>query len=202
MQCLQLNSPKNFMTNKNPINTSKIRQLILKTVIGLSCLFSPLSFAQTQTLGDFILKTTQNLDAQVTGIQLFTKQPDHNVFLGISCNSMNPLPMVEILIFDENLISDTAKYLSVTTDLDLSFQMNGILTATQTYEETSNKIRIEVESKKMSQLQAYSQTLLQQLKTQSAVTFTLSHKSLGSHSFTFSLNGLGELIKPYESICK
>ncbi|BBP42814.1 hypothetical protein THMIRHAT_05600 [Thiosulfativibrio zosterae] len=163
-----------------------------------------LAFAEDIQQGDFILQTTQDFNQSVTSIQLYTKQANAPIYLGISCHIQSPLPLIELILMDDAIISEYPKFVTLgiaNFKSTASNTINGVLSVTQTYEETFNKIRFEIADKKMQSLQTAYRDLLNNLSESHQIEITLEHRTLGKHSYIFSNNGLKDLLKPYADLC-
>lgn len=163
-----------------------------------------------QQLGDFHMRTYfQPYTQQPEQIQLYTKASEQQAFLGIICTNANPFPLIEVLLFDDEVLSESPRLLKVNYQLspesgDL-FQLQGILQVTDTADEFSNKIRFEMENgvyKNLTQLQQAYQTWLTQLMNSQQVQLQLSHQTLGEKNLSFSLNGLKTLLSPHQDLCR
>lgn len=179
--------------------------------LGVLLLISGSAFADrtAQTQGDFHLTLYSDSQGQLDDLELFTKVPDKEVYLGLTCSHMSPFPMVEVLLFNDALLLDSPALLAVSYEIDGkrsdAVALQGILKETNTTEEVSNKIRLEVASgevRTMTAMQALYQTLLAQLKAGHSIEITLKHRRFGEQLYQFSLQGLSELLSPHESICR
>ena len=146
----------------------------------------------------------------VSDIELFTKQAEHEVFFGVTCSSMSPFPLLQILLFNDEVLSETPKFLTVTYQIDGERvehkpTLQGILKVLDSADEFSNKVRLELESGKIRSMRVMDegyQNLLHDLKLGQQVEFVLNSRAFGSKRYQFSLKGLRSLIEPYESVCR
>lgn len=178
---------------------------------GLLCLVTAQAWAQTeeQTLNDFHLTLYKDAQDLVDGVELFTKLEDRQVFFGVVCTRMSPFPLLQVLMFDDEVISESPRLLQVRYVIDgsdgASDGLQGVLRPTDTFEERSNKVRIEFNSTGLGSMQAMHQAydgLLDKLSSSAVLRLELSHRTLGQHEYAFSLRGLGSLLAPYRDICR
>ena len=116
-------------------------------------LFSGAALAEREqsVQGDFHRTLYLGQQGVVSDIELFTKQAEHEVFFGVTCSSMSPFPMLQILLFNDEVLSETPKFLSVRYRIDgesIEHQptLQGILQVVDTADEFSNKVRLELET--------------------------------------------------------
>lgn len=186
----------------------RIKRLLIVSVL----LLSHAAWAETQSeqvSGDYHLTLYQDVQGSVEGLELFTKQADQDVFFGVSCNAINPFPMLQILLFNEAIISESPRLLTLSYRIDGAEDANvqpvqGVLQARVNYEEISNKVRLELKPEHFASMAAmkrgYEDWLLA-LKAGKEVVFSLSHASFGQKRYAFSLRGFQALIAPYEEVC-
>ncbi len=171
---------------------------------------SALAAKTTQTQGDFHLTLYTDSQGQLDDLELFTKVPDKDVYLGLTCSHMSPFPMLEVLLFNDEVLMDLPRLLTVHYQIDgkesaTAIALQGILKPTDTADEYSNKVRLELDSgqvKTMGAMQTAYQTLLTQLKAGQSIEITLKHRGFGEKQYPFSLQGLKTLLTPNESICR
>jgi len=183
-------------------------------VFVLLMLFVSSVFAQgqreQQVSEDFHLTAYLGQQGVVSDIELFTKQSEKEVFLGVTCSSMSPFPLLQILLFNDEVLSETPKFLSVNYRIDGESiehkpALQGILKVVDSVDEFSNKVRLELESGKIRSMNVMNEgyrTLLNDLKRGKQVAFTLNSRAFGTKQYVFSLKGLKALIEPYESVCR
>lgn len=165
---------------------------------------------QQSVMGDFHRTIYLGQQGVVSDIELFTKQADKEVFFGVTCSSMSPFPMLQILLFNDEVLSEAPKFLSVSYRINgesIEHQpvLQGILQVVDSADEFSNKVRLELESGKIRSMNVMNsgyQTLLRDLMLGQKVAFTLNSRAFGSQNYEFSLNGFKGLIEPYESVCR
>ncbi len=164
----------------------------------------------TQIEGDFHLSLYEDQQGQLENLELFTKIPDKEVYLGLTCSSMSPFPMFEVLLFNNEVLMKTPGLLKVSYQIDgqvdaSSITLQGVLEPVNSADEHSNKVRLELaygQVKTMDKMQAAYQTLLGQLKAGDSIDITLKHRKMGEKQYRFSLQGLKTLLTPNESICR
>ena len=164
----------------------------------------------TQTEGDFHLSLYQDQQDQLESLELFTKIPDKEVYLGLTCSTMSPFPLIEVLLFNQEVLMETPGL------MDVSYRINGqtdaspatlqgVLNPMNNAAEHSNKVRLELASgqvKTMGRMHAVYQSLLDQQKAGRSIDITLQHRRVGEKQYRFSLQGLNALLTPNESICQ
>jgi hypothetical protein len=163
----------------------------------------------TQTQGDFHLSLYHNQQGQLDDLELFTKMPDKEVYFGLTCSAMSPFPMLEVLLFNREVLIDLPRLLKVSYQIDgkavaSAVALQGILKPVDTADEYSNKVRLELvtgQLKTMGSLSSEYQRLLSQLKAGQSIQITLMHRGFGEKQYLFSLQGLKALLQPNESIC-
>ena len=182
-------------------------------LMGWVAAFSSVSMAaerEQKVSEDFHLTTYIGQQDVVSDIELFTKQAEKEVFFGVTCSSMSPFPLLQILLFNDEVLSETPKFLSVGYRIDgESIEHNpalqGILKVMDSAEEFSNKVRLELEPGKIRSMNVMNEgyeALLNDLKAGEQVKFTLNSRAFGTKDYAFSLKGFKALIEPYESVCK
>ena len=160
--------------------------------------------------GDFHRTIYIGQQGVISDIELFTKQPDKEVFFGVTCSAMSPFPLLQVLLFNGAVLSETPKFLSVAYRIDgESIEhkpgLQGILNVVDSADEFSNKVRLELELgqiRSMNVMNKGYQTLLSDLKQGRKVVFSLHSRSFDSQNYEFSLEGLKALLEPYESVCR
>ena len=166
--------------------------------------------AAQQVYQDYHLTTYMGPQENVSDIELFTKQSEREVFFGITCSTMTPFPLVQILLFNDEVLSETPKFLSVSYSIDgqvFEFQpaLQGILEAVNKPSERANKIRLELVPSSVDSFALMGDgylSLLENLKLGRVIEITLKSGSFGSKAYRFSLNGLNTLLEPHKSICR
>lgn len=166
--------------------------------------------AEQSVFQDYHLSVYRDAQQSVEHIELFTKMPDREVFFGVSCSSQSPFPMLEVLLFNDEVISESPRLLQADYSIDgravdAAFKWQAIIKYVNTFEEVSNRLRIELDPqsvKSMNVMQEAYQSLLENLKQGEKVSITFSHRALGAFTYDFSLQGLKQLLEPYQAVCK
>lgn len=171
---------------------------------------SALAAKTTQTQGDFHLSLYKDSQEQLENLELFTKIADKAVYLGLTCSAMSPFPMLEVLLFNNEVLMESPGLLKVSYQIDgqvdaSAITLQGVLKRVNSADEHSNKVRLELANgqvKTMGAMQVAYQDLLGQLKAGHSIDITLGHRKFGEKQFRFSLQGLNALLTPNESICR
>jgi len=189
------------------LNVARIKTFITM-LIAVSSFLPGLVFSdESKMLKDYHMTMYQDVQGSVDGVELFTKEKDKRIFFGLTCSSQSPLPMLQVILFDDNIMSETPKLLSAKLFIDgveQKMELQAILKAVDTVDELSNKIRIELVAKRGSSMQVLEQQyqdLIHKMQKGQAIKVQLSHRTLDTKTIKFSLNGLGDLLKPNESLC-
>ncbi|WP_029406823.1 hypothetical protein [Thiomicrorhabdus sp. Milos-T2] len=163
--------------------------------------------AESKVNQDYHLSLYKDVQGSVDALELFTKAPDKREFFGITCSMQSPMPLIQVILFDDEIMSETPKLLTVTLAIDgviLKQKLQGIIKVVDNADEFSNKIRLELVTQKGSSfkdLQNSYRVLLKQLQQGKAVTVQLEHRNLATKKVNFSLKGLGNLLVPNQNIC-
>lgn len=175
---------------------------------------SALAAKTTVVQGDFHLTLYLDQQGQIDDLELFTKIADKAVYLGLTCSHRSPFPMLELLLFNNEVLVDSPALLKVAYQINgpinpqigaSTVVLQGVLKAVDSADERSNKIRLELahgQVTTMDMMQAAYQTLLEQLKAGDSVEITLKHQKFGEKQYHFSLQGLNALLAPNEAICR
>lgn len=182
--------------------------MILRYVfIGLLC-FASVVTAKQEVVGDYHLTSYSDVQGSAEAFEAFTKQVDKKVFFGVSCSIQSPLPLVQLIAFDNAVISETPKYLKVLVEVDgkqINTELNGVLSVVDNVDEFSNKIRFELNAKRGSSFQdlqsAYMQ-LLNQLGSGKQLAVQLQHRTLNKVEYQFSLKGLQSIVSQNANLCR
>lgn len=185
-----------------------MKQLI--TLFFLFCLQTTAFAASQQTaLMDFHRTLHLHpITQQAEQIELYTKQEDANVFLGIICTDNSAFPVIQVMLFDDQVITDSIQYMDVALkrSQDNSQQkLKGLLKAEESFEEISNKVRFDLASDKGSNFRSFQEkylSLLDWLSDSKQVSIELSHRKTGTQQYQFSMQGLKQLIQPYKNLCQ
>lgn len=163
--------------------------------------------AESKTLKDYHMTNYKDVHGALDAFELFTKEENKRAFFGLSCSIQSPLPMLQILLFEDQIITDMPKLLSIKLFIDgveQTGEFQGILKVVDNTEELSNKIRVELVTKRGSSLQTLqkqNQNLLEAMQKGSKLNMQLMHRTLETRTVQFSLSGLSELLKPSQKIC-
>ncbi len=166
--------------------------------------------AEQRVLDDYHLTVYYGQQELVSDIELFTKQPDKEVFFGVTCSSMSPFPLIQVLLFNDEVLSDSTRFLRVSYQVDQQKANNeqalqGILKAVDNFEERSNKVRLELDPdqlRSVGDMDRGYQALLSDLKSGKTLQITLHSGAIGKHNYQFSLQGLKALLEPHEAVCR
>jgi len=181
-----------------------------KMVLGFLLLMAPwLTYADKVLVkGDYHFSVYEDAQGSAYAVEAYTKQPDQRVFFGITCSNQSPLPVIQILAFDEHVIAESSKLLEVGLRVDgqsVNQNINGILRVVDTADEFSNKIRLEIQSPRKGSLTAYQQdymALLHKLQAGTSLSLDVKHRRLGQKQFLFSLKGLKHGFSNYMALCE
>ena len=168
------------------------------------------SLAEQKVQEDYHLTTYVGQQGIVSDIELFTKQAKGEVFFGVTCSTMSPFPLLQILLFNDEVLSEMPKFLSIDYAIngqkrDEQPRLQGILQVVDTADEYSNKVRLELEPGNLRTLALMNegyQTLLKNLKAGQSIDITLTSRAFGSKRYQFSLKGLSVLLEPHQSVCR
>ena len=195
-------SIKNLKLTKQPM------YILLIGLISLVSLLPGLAnSAESKVLKDYHMSIYKDMQGSVDGVELFTKVSGKNEFFGVTCSSQSPLPVFQVVMFENQIMSETPKLLSVNLQVDkvpVKVELQGILKVTDTTEELSNKVRIEVVTQRGSSLQNLQKqylNLLTELRKGKTLSIELKHRTLEPKKIEFSLQGLDSLLKPYQYLC-
>jgi len=163
--------------------------------------------AQEQIYVDFHFSVYRDAQGSEQAFEAFTKQADKNAFIGVSCSIQSPLPLIQVIVFETEILSESPRLVEVSLLIDnqkLDLPLNGILQVTDTADEFSNKIRFEIPAQRGSafiELQDQYRNLLQKLKDGKALEVVVQHRTFNAKHFDFSLQGLKEGLKEREQLC-
>jgi len=193
-----------FFSNK------RIKPLFIGIIANIA--FSSFAFAQpdkTEQVGAYHLSLYQDIQGDVLDLEAYTKVPDREVFFGVTCSAMSPFPAMQVLLFEDEIISETPRFMSVSYQLDGkngTVPLQAILKAELTADRYLNQIRFEIDSgkieKNMRLMQEAYARLLNGLETGKQITVTVEHRTLGQHQYQFTLEGLNKVLQPYQRICR
>ncbi len=177
--------------------------------VALAVLFVPLfaNAAQSEAIKDYHFSYYHDVQGSLEALEAFTKTERREAFLGVSCSIQSPLPLIQVILLNDEVISETPKLLELKLTIDgkaYDSTFNGILNVVDTTEEYSNKIRLEIPAVRGSSLQALQagyQGLLDALQTGKSVVITLSHRTIEAQQYHFSLSGLKDGLSENISLC-
>jgi hypothetical protein len=153
---------------------------------------------------DYHLSVYFDVLEQPLDIELFTKHPEKQIFFGVGCSTMSPLPMLQLILKSSDSLSESPKLLQVRLNTAQNdWLMNGVLKPDLSSGEISNRVLLQLESRgqSMTELQALYKSLLEELSSGEDIRLEVSHRTLKPQSWRFSVKGLGELVSPYLSVC-
>lgn len=181
--------------------------------LGLSVAISLVQAAdKTEVVGDYHLSLYQDMYGDVMELEAFTKLTDRPVYFGLGCSSMSPFPVFQVLLFDDEMLSETPKLMSASYSIkgDSNVKpvsgLQAILQSTMNADEFSNKLRIEMnaqgaQNKLRVMNQGYRQ-MLQQFASGTQLEVQFEHRTLGQKSYQFSLQGMQRILDQYGAICR
>ena len=191
-----------------PKLSQRIVKPFLRVVLsGLFILPGLVSSADSQVAQDYHMSIYKDVQGSTDAIELFTKAEDKRVFFGVTCSLQSAMPLIQVILFDDEIMSETPKLLSIKLKIDgkaISKELQGIINVVDNTEELSNKIRLEVVAQRGSSFKALQeayQALLEKMQQGEALTITLSHRTLEAKEIIFSLKGLKQLLQPNKAVC-
>ena len=178
-------------------------------VLLYSFLLSPLSVLanQSEVINDYHLTTYHDVQGSLNEFEAFTKHEKHRVFFGLTCSSQSPLPFLQVILFDDQVMSETPRfmYAEFRVDGDLyDIKLQAPLRVVDTADEYSNKICFEVPTKRGLTFKDLKQSyadLLSSMKAGKELSVKLKHSQLGDREMSFSLRGFKQLLVDKERIC-
>lgn len=190
--------------------TTLISSLLLSSVLSAPLMAQTPD--KTELSGDYHLSLYNDMYGDVMELEAFTKQADKQVFFGIGCSSMSPFPVFQVLLFDDEILSETPKFMDVVYEIDGAKQPNtiqglqAVLKPTLNADEISNHLRIELGSKgAQGELRVMNQSygvMMDQFSKGKSLQVTFSHRKLGQKAYEFSLKGLDKVLQDYSKICR
>lgn len=180
------------------------RLFVLSFIVTLPGLVNS---AESKVYQDYHMSLYRDVQGSIDSLELFTKIEGKRQFFGVSCNRQSPLPLLQVLLFDDEIMSEQTRLVDISLQIDgkpISEPLNGILTVIDNADELSNKVRFELQAKPRSSFRALQQRyrgLLSQLQGGESLVVTLKHRALAEQQISFSLSGLDELLKPHQAIC-
>jgi len=191
---------------------TKLSQRIVKPFLRviLSSLFilpGLVSSAESQVAQDYHMSIYKDVQGSTDAIELFTKAEDKRVFFGVTCSLQSAMPLIQVILFDDEIMSETPKLLSIKLEIDgkmVPDELQGIINVVDNTEELSNKIRLEIVTKRggsFQTLQEAYKVMLITMQQGEVLKVTLSHRTLEAKEITFSLKGLKQLLQPNQTVC-
>lgn len=191
-----------------PKLSQRIVKPFLRVVLsGLFILPGLVSSADSQVAQDYHMSIYKDVQGSTDAIELFTKAENKRVFFGITCSLQSAMPLIQVILFDDQIMSETSKLLKVKLEINDKAQveeLQGIINVVDNTEELSNKIRLEIVTKRGGSFQALQEAykaLLINMQQGQTLKVTLSHRALEAKEITFSLKGLKQLLQPNQNVC-
>lgn len=183
--------------------------MLLKRWALIAAMLPSLSVAAPteQVNQDYHMTLYQDVQGSTDGFELFTKLADKKAFFGVTCSIQSPLPLMQVLLFDDQVLSETPKLLKAELSIDGKtdpLALNGVIKVVNTAQEYSNKIRLEVQPERGSsflEMQQDYMQLLQRLQQGERLSVTFRHRTLEPQTYPFSLKGLAPLLAPRQKVC-
>ncbi|WP_130538091.1 hypothetical protein [Thiomicrorhabdus indica] len=200
----------------NFVPAGKFFSAILKnSVIVLSSLlvsnvYTVHAADRTEVLGDYHISLYNDMYGDVMELEAFTKMVDKAAYFGLGCSTMSPFPVFQVLLFDDEILSETPKFMSASYSVKgLKTQpvsgLQAVLKPTLNADEISNKLRIEMSSegaqKALRLMNEGYREMLNQFSQGQVIQVSFEHRKLGKHDYQFSLKGMQALLERYGSIC-
>ncbi len=191
--------------------------LIFQKTFGLA-FFSLLAFGtanasaadRTEVIGDYHVSLYNDMYGDVMELEAFTKLTDKPIYFGLGCSTMSPFPVFQVLLFDDEILSETPKFMTAAYEVQsISAKsvsgLQAVLKPTLNADEFSNKLRIEMGSegaqKALRVMNDGYREMLNQFSQGQAMKVSFEHRKLGKHTYQFSLKGMKALLSKYGSIC-
>lgn len=163
--------------------------------------------AETVVEQDYHMSLYKDVQGSIDAFELYSKVADKGAFIGITCSMQSPLPLMQVILFEEEVMSESPKLLQVKLKVDnkTAFEnLNGVLKVVDTVNEFSNKVRVELATKRGTSfldLQQGYMRILNGLQNGEQLTVELSHRTLESKTYEFSLKGLKTLLSDKQKVC-
>lgn len=168
-----------------------------------------LAKADQQAIGDYHFSYYKDMQGSVDALEGFTKQPDKRVFFGVTCSRQSPLPLIQLIAFDDEILTEKPSFLEVVFKLSgkaLDYKLNGIVQVVDTADELSNKIRFEIDSPRKGSFvdyqNRYMELLNRLLAAGDSLTVEVTNRKLGSKTYQFSLRGLKRGLADNIEVCR
>lgn len=190
--------------------------LLKNSVIALSSLLVwnvglAHSADRTEVLGDYHVSLYNDMYGDVMELEAFTKLTDKPAYFGLGCSSMSPFPVFQVLLFDDEILSETPKFMSSSYSIIGSTTqpvsgLQAVLKPTLNADEISNKLRIEMSSegaqKALRLMNEGYREMLNQFSQGQTIQVSFEHRKLGKHDYQFSLKGMKALLEKYGHLCQ
>lgn len=182
--------------------------LKLSSLLLMMWFVTGLAQAKQQVIGDYHVTSYIDVQGSAEGFEAFTKQPDNRVFFGLSCSIQSPLPFIQMIMFAEDTLSESPKYMQASLKVDqtlVPIALNGVLSVVDNADEFSNKVRFEVATSRgmgFTKLQNDYQQVLTMIEQGKELMVNLKHRTMDEKTFVFSLKGLAEILKSNKSLCQ
>lgn len=182
----------------------------LTTLITILLLLPFSTQAQQQTLGDYRVSTYLNpYTEQAEQFEAFTKQPKSDAFFGLGCTNGSAMPVLQLVLLNKDVLIEAMRLTNVDIKIDkqaTNIPLQGILKFTDSFEEHSNKVRLELATsgkqlKTLQNMQGQYKALLDKMQNGKSMQLTISHSSFGTHDYNFSLQGINLIMKDYGDLC-
>ena len=165
---------------------------------------------RTEVVGDYHVSLYNDMYGDVMELEAFTKLADKPIYFGLGCSTMSPFPVFQVLLFDDEILSETPKFMSASYAIQNSnvkpvSGLQAVLKPTLNADEISNKLRIEMSSegaqKALRIMNDGYREMLNQFSQGQTIQVKFEHRKVGQHDYTFSLKGMKALLSKYGSIC-
>lgn len=165
---------------------------------------------RTEVIGDYHVSLYNDMYGDVMELEAFTKLTDKPIYFGLGCSTMSPYPVFQVLLFDDEILSETPKFMSAAyTIQNINAKpvsgLQAVLKPTLNADEFSNKLRIEMSSegaqKALRIMNDGYREMLNQFSQGQTIQVSFVHRKLGQHDYSFSLKGMKGLLSKYGSIC-
>jgi len=189
------------------LSQSIVKPFLRVVLSSLVILPGLVSSAETQVAQDYHMSIYKDLQGSTDAVELFTKAEDKRVFFGVTCSLQSAMPLIQVILFDDEIMNETPKLLSIKLEIDgkmVPDELQGIINVVDNTEELSNKIRLEIVTKRggsFNDVQEAYKALLLRMQQGQALKVTLSHRTLETKEVLFSLKGLKQLLQPNRSVC-
>lgn len=184
---------------------------ILKTLFTITLLsISNTSLAKQHTIGDYHVSIFLNpYTEQTEQFEAFTKQPKSDAFFGLGCTNGSAMPVLQLVLLNNSVLIESTRLTDITISIDnkpIQIPLQGILKFNNTFEEHSNRIRLDLASsskelKTLQKMQQQYKNILNSMQKGKSMQVSVSHSSFGKHRYNFSLQGMNLILKDYGDLC-